>query len=97
MEQKKYSGSPLWYVIGGVAIGAVLGVFFAPKKGSELRSDIGEWARMNRETSKTLMTRLSSMIPFRVKAAATLGAIKAGGAEAIQVAKEDLHLDGANK
>ena len=94
---EKSAVSGLWYVLGGAAIGALLGVLFAPKKGSELREDIGEWGRKGRETSQTLMGRLGAMIPFRVKAAAALGAAKAGGAEAIREAKESLALDGAKK
>ena len=97
MNREKNPASWLCYVIGGVAIGAVLGALFAPKKGSELREEIGELGRKTRERGQTLMTKLSAMVPFRVKAAAAFGAVKAGGAEAIREAKESLSLDGANK
>lgn len=96
-ENEKSRESGLWYLIGGVAIGTVLGMLFAPKKGSKLREDIGEWGRKGRDTGRTLMGRLGAMIPFRVKAAAAFGAAKAGGAEAIREAKESLALDGAKK
>ncbi len=97
MDHKKSSASGLWYLIGGAAIGTLLGVLFAPKKGSELREDIGEWGRKGREKSQTLMTKLSAMVPFRVKAAAAFGAVKAGGAEAIRETEESFNLDGAKK
>ena len=94
---EKSSASGLWYVLGGVAIGTALGLLLAPKKGSELREDIGRWGRKGREKSWTLMGRLGAMLPFRVRAAAAYGAAKAGGAEAIREAKESLALDGARK
>ena len=97
MEQKESPKSGLWYLIGGVAIGTVLGVLFAPKKGSELREDIGEWGRRGREKSRTMVAKLSAMVPLRVKAAAALGAMKAGGAEAIREATETLNHNGADE
>ena len=97
MEQKNDSESGLWYLIGGVAIGAVLGVLFAPRKGSESREDIGDWLRDGREKNKTVLAKLSAMVPLKVKAAAALGAMKAGGAEAIREVAEKLNLDGTNQ
>lgn len=96
-EKEKGTESGLWYVIGGMAIGTALGMLFAPKKGSELREDLGEWGRKGRDTSRTLMSKLGAMVPFRVKAAAAFGAAKSGGAEAIREAKEVLSFDGARK
>lgn len=97
MDHQKRSSSGLWYVIGGVAIGTVLGLLLAPKKGSELVEDLGEWSRNRRAKNGTLFSKLMGMVPLRVKAAATIGAAKAGGAEAIREAKENLALDGAVK
>lgn len=97
MEEEKRSVSGLWYVIGGVAVGAILGVLLAPKKGSELREDIGELGRKGRDQSRTLMTKLGAMIPLKIKAAAAFGAVKAGGAEAIREAKECFNRDGVSK
>ena len=94
-EKAKNTSSWFWYMIGGAAVGAALGMLFAPKKGSELREDINELGRQGREKGRTMMDNLEAMVPFRVKAAAALGAMKEGGAEAIREAKEV--LDGAGK
>ena len=97
MRQNESPESGLWYLISGVAIGTVLGMLFAPKKGSELREDISDWGRQGREKTDAMITRINTMVPLRVKAAAGIGALKAGGAEAIREVAESLHLDGANE
>ena len=94
MESEKSRTSPLWYLMGGAAFGAVLGVLYAPKKGSELRLDIAEMVLKGREQRRAMMSRLGAMIPARVKAAAFLGAVKAGGAEALREVSEGLNHDG---
>lgn len=96
VEHKRSQESPLLYVLGGVGIGVMLGVLFAPKKGSELREDIAAWGRGGRERSRTLLARLRAMVPFKVKAAAALGAARAGGAEALREAKDRFNHDGAH-
>ena len=97
MENGKSRLSPLWYALGGAMAGVVLGVLYAPKKGSELRLDFIEWRRKGLAKKEALMRRLNAMVPLRVKAAAALGALKAGGAEAIEIVKQDLNLDGTNE
>ena len=84
------------YFIGGVAVGAVLGALFSPKKGSEWREDLGEWSR---EKGEELASKLGGIVPFKVKAAAALGALKEGGAEALREgeSKIRIHLDGGNR
>ena len=94
MENEKSRVSPLWYMLGGAAVGTVLGVLFAPKKGSELRLDIVEWRLKALAKKEAMLRKLNAMIPLRVKAAAALGALRAGGAEAIEIVKQDLNLDG---
>lgn len=86
--------SPLWYALGGAAIGVAAGLLLAPKKGSELLLDLNELGREGREKSRTLMSKLGSMVPLRVKSAAVMGALKAGGAEAVEMVKQDLHVNG---
>ena len=90
MGQEDESGS-LWSLIGGMAIGTVFGLLFAPKKGSETREDIGDWLRDGREKEETLMAKLGAMVPLKVKAAAAFGALKAGGAEALREAAEKMN------
>ena len=97
MRHEKRPASGWWYAIGGAALGTVLGLLFAPRKGDELRENIGELGRDGRKKSRTLLAKLGAMVPFKVKAAAAFGAVKAGGAEAIREAKKSVHLDGASK
>lgn len=97
MKHQKHSASGLWYMIGGAAMGTLLGALFAPRKGSELREDIGEWGRKGSEKGQSLMSALSGMVPSKAEAAKALEAVRVGGGEAIQEAKERLHLDGKNR
>jgi gas vesicle protein len=63
-EQEKV-GSSFAYLIGGFALGAVCGLLFAPKKGSELIEDIGDWGREQKEKGKELYSRAKEYIPHR--------------------------------
>lgn len=40
------------YFISGAAIGAALGVLFAPKAGRETRKDVSQWLKEKRENSR---------------------------------------------
>ena len=88
--EKKSPISSGWYLLGGVAVGTVAGLLLAPKKGSEMREDIGEWARSRGEKSRSLLSRVGSIIPTRVKAAAVVGAVKGGASEAYQESRDKM-------
>jgi gas vesicle protein len=88
-EEDEGSSTFLWLVTG-VAIGAVLGVLYAPKAGSEMRASLGDYTGDVGERAKSLASRISEKIPARVKAAAGFGAIKEGGREAFREAKEGI-------
>jgi gas vesicle protein len=84
-EEKK--GVPPWaYMLGGVAVGAALGVLFAPKKGSELRGDIRDWTKERSEQGKAFLARVKKEAP------AALEHAKDRAQEAIAAVKERTHL-----
>lgn len=51
-EDEGKKTSSFVYLIGGFAVGAVCGLLFAPKKGSELRTQLAESARRARESAR---------------------------------------------
>ncbi len=51
MEREEGSGSFLMGLLAGTVLGAGLGMLFAPKPGSELRSQLGEQAGRLRSTA----------------------------------------------
>ena len=50
-----------WGIIGltltGVAVGAAVGVLYAPKKGEETRKDLKNWLAKKREQSRNLLVK----------------------------------------
>ena len=86
MNQEK-KGVPAWaYMAGGVAVGAALGVLFAPKKGSELREDIKDWTKTRAEQGKAYLARIKKEAPVAIEHA------KERAQEAIAAVKERAHL-----
>lgn len=61
------------YLLGGIAIGAVCGLLFAPKKGSELMEDIGDWGRETKERGRDLYSRAKEYIPHKARVAREAG------------------------
>lgn len=64
-EEEGGKTSSFLYLIGGFAVGAVCGLLFAPKKGSELIEDIGDWGRETKERGRELYSRAKEYIPHR--------------------------------
>ena len=51
-------GSNLIFLLVGAALGAALGVLFAPKTGKETREQIGGWLKEKREEGGELLAKL---------------------------------------
>lgn len=89
IEENKDAGiSSGWYLLGGLALGAVAGVLLAPKKGSETLEDLQAWRLKARAKAQDALTRISSALPTRVKAAAAVGAAKGGIGEAFDETRD---------
>lgn len=80
MEQdtRKYA-TYAGYFIAGTAIGAALGVLFAPKAGRETREDLNAWLKDRREKSRKSYQAMKEALEsgtrtFRTKAKELAGA-----------------------
>ena len=69
-----------WF-IGGIAIGATVGLLFAPKAGKETREDLADWLKEKREQTRDIASRLREKIP--AKKEQVVAAFRAGK-EALQ-------------
>jgi gas vesicle protein len=88
-EHKRNSDiSSGWYLLGGLAIGAVAGLLLAPKRGRDTRDDIAEWGRNNRERTRSVMNQLGKLLPSRSKTAAAAGALRDGAQEAFDETRD---------
>lgn len=72
------------FVLGGFALGAVCGVLFAPKKGSELRADVKDWGRKKKLEGAELYDRVKHLLPTTGEIAGVLDAAKDAGRIAIR-------------
>lgn len=68
-------GNGLLYFIAGTAVGAALGVLFAPKAGAETREELGNWLKERRENGTVLLRKVKD--ESLVKKEALLAAAKA--------------------
>jgi gas vesicle protein len=91
MREEQKATSSFAYLIGGFALGAVCGLLLAPKKGSELIEDLGEWGRDTKERGQELYSRAKEYIPHRVKRsiAEGVGAAREAGERAFRKDKTD--------
>jgi hypothetical protein len=92
IQGEESSTSPVWYLLGGLIVGAAAGLLLAPKSGVETREDIEEWRRNGMEKTRSLFARISDALPTRVKAGAMVGgaagAVKGGAKAAMSSARD---------
>lgn len=77
-------------LLGGVAVGAVLGVLFAPAKGSETRKKITDKSHDLKDSLKDTACRISDKI------SQTVSSLKNETQDVIADAKEILHEEKTN-
>ncbi len=51
-------GGGLFYFLAGAAVGAALGVLFAPRAGDETREQLADWMKERREKAADLLQKV---------------------------------------
>lgn len=65
-EKTSYSGFTLF--LTGIALGAVAGVLFAPRKGEETRKQLGDWLKEKREKSREALAERREQVAAAIEA-----------------------------
>jgi gas vesicle protein len=55
----------LMFFVGSFALGAIAGLLFAPKRGSELRGELAEWGREKKVSGRQMYARAKEYLPHR--------------------------------
>ena len=69
-------GSGFLYFLLGTAVGAGLGILFAPKSGKETREELADWLDDRREKGADFLARMKEKVPE--KKDQFVAAVKAG-------------------
>ena len=70
-------------LVGALTVGVILGLLFAPKTGEDLRDDIGDAFRRNRDKVRGLADKFGEKLPARLR-----NGVKDVAAEALRAAND---------
>lgn len=83
---RENAGTDLSFFLIGAAVGAGLGILFAPKSGKETREQLADWLKERREKGEELLTKFKEAVPEKKEQ--LVAAVKAGK-QAFQEAKHN--------
>ncbi|MBI4422805.1 MAG: YtxH domain-containing protein [Elusimicrobia bacterium] len=67
MEREEGAVSGISLFIGGVIVGAVTALLYAPRSGEETREQVGGWMQEKGERGRDIVGRLRERLPRRVQ------------------------------